>query len=373
MNFDFLTSVPDLEKLSRYCYEAEHFAFDYPDVSLTAARKAMEYLVKVLYGTTISRDMDGMTIYDMLSDPRFTAWLDDPGLLRRMHAIRQMGNQAVHQGGMTQEHALAALANLHAVVSAMCLRLGLIASCPPFDPQLRREAPEDEPTVEASVITRLAGRLRNVFDPSQLRGKAELVDHFTSTKALSALKKQDPAMKATDTAGNSRAAFQFFAEYLAERLGAENVLADYRELQLHITTGKKRIVLAVRTACCRLAVKSALGEWLYLPGIDYVLYTDKLDPAVPLLEQFRVFTAKEFLDLWQGIKHVRPTVSSGTSKRLKQVLGADVRISIDDYADELRIQTLTTAHRNKKQTIAETLAMLPLLEGGGLEKLLDPS
>lgn len=41
MNFSFLDSLTDLDVFKRYCYEAEEFAHNYPDISLTAARKAM--------------------------------------------------------------------------------------------------------------------------------------------------------------------------------------------------------------------------------------------------------------------------------------------------------------------------------------------
>ena len=99
------------------------------------------------------------------------------------------------------------------------------------------------------------------------------------------------------------------------------------------------------------------------------------------LEEDTVFTIPEYQrayswgvdncdKLWQDINHLHPVVTSGTAKRLKKVLGADVKISIQEYADELRVQTLSTAHRKKKQHITEMLDALPALERGGLDKLL---
>lgn len=371
MNFSFLDPLPDLDVFKRYCHEAEDFAQTYPDVSITAARKAVEYMVKLLYGSSISSAIYGMTVYDMLSDPRFTARIGDTNLLNRFHYIRKMGNQAVHQGEMTQEDSMKALEQLHALAGAICLRLGLIKHYPPFNAHLHSETPEDEPTVDQALIARFAGRLHNVFAPSQQRKKTEIIDGFISTKDMSALKKLDPTAKMENTAANSRAAFQIIAEYFANTLGEENVLADYHDLCLHIFTERKRIVLAIRTACARIAVKSSQDEWLYLPGIDYVLYTNKLDAKAPVLDQFRVFTAQEFIKLWQDIKHIRTCVSAGTAKRLKQVLGSDKEISVEEYADELRIQTLTTAHRKKKAAISEALAALPTIPNGGLNKILD--
>lgn len=371
MNFNFLDPLPDLDVFKRYCHEAEDFAQTYPDVSITAARKAVEYMVKLLYGSSISSAIYGMTVYDMLSDPRFTAWIGDANLLHRFHFIRKMGNQAVHQGSMSPEDAMKTLEQLHALAGDVCLRLGLIRSYPPFNAQLQSEAPEDEPAVDQALIARFAGRLHNVFAPSQQRTKTEIIDGFISTKDMSALKKLDPAAKMENTAANSRAAFQIFAEYFANTLGEENVLADYHDLCLHISAARRRIVLAIRTACARIAVKSSQGEWLYLPGIDYVLYTDKLDAQTPVMDQFRVFTAQEFIKLWQDIKHIRTCVSAGTAKRLKQVLGSEQEISVEEYADELRIQNLNTAHRKKKAAISEALSALPTIPSGGLNKILD--
>lgn len=371
MNFDFLAACSEMEKLKCYCFEAEEFALSYPDISITASRKASEYIVKMLYGSVISNRIYDMTVFDMLQDDAFIRWLHDDTLLQHFHFIRRVGNQAVHQGGKSSDEALRVLESLHTVVGEICLRLGLIARYAPFNPQLESEAPEDEPVVDQAMIARLAGRLHNVFAPSQQRKEAKIIDGFISTKDMAELKKLDPSAKLEDTAANSRAAFQMIAEYLANTLGEDNVLADYQELLLHIRSNSRKSVVAVRTASCRLAVKSAQGDWLYLPGIDYVIYTDKLDAKRPVLEQFHVFTVQEFRELWESIKLMRTAVSSGTAKRLKQVLGPEVKISIEAYADELRVQTIHTAHRKKQQKIAETLETLPSLENGGLEKILN--
>lgn len=370
MNFHFLNPCPEMEKLKHYCCEAENFVLSYPEVSVTFARKAVEYLVKVLYGSVISNQIYGLTVYDMLSDPKFSTWLNDPTLLNRFHYIRKMGNQAVHQGGTVTDDALRVLENLHTTVGEICLRLGLINDYPAFNSQLEYEAPEEEPTVDRALIERLAGRLHNVFSPSQQRSAIEIVDKFMGANEFRELKKSDPFANGMNKAANTRAAFQIISEYFANVFGAEQVLVDYHELLLYLKNGKRQIVLAVRTACCRVAVKNSQGEWLYLPGIDFVLYTDQLKAEIPVLEQFRVFTPQEFIKLWQDINHLHPVVTSGTAKRLKKVLGADVKISIQEYADELRVQTLSTAHRKKKQHITETLDALPALERGGLDKLL---
>ena len=69
MNFSFLEPIKELAPFYSYCQEAESFALSHPDISITASRKAMEYMVKLLYGSAISRDIAGLTTFDMLADP----------------------------------------------------------------------------------------------------------------------------------------------------------------------------------------------------------------------------------------------------------------------------------------------------------------
>ena len=49
MNFDYLQSFPELKKLHEYCAEAEEFVVYKPSISAAAARKAIEYIVKMIY------------------------------------------------------------------------------------------------------------------------------------------------------------------------------------------------------------------------------------------------------------------------------------------------------------------------------------
>lgn len=97
-NFDFLEKIPELASFYHYCHEAEIFALSYPDLSVTSSRKAMEYMVKLLYGSAINENLKEMTVFDMLADPDFVIYMDDRALLGAFHFIRKKGNMAVHQG-----------------------------------------------------------------------------------------------------------------------------------------------------------------------------------------------------------------------------------------------------------------------------------
>ena len=113
MNFTYLQNNSDLSVLFSCCKECEEFARNHPNISITAARKTVEYIVKLLYGTKINSDIRGLSLYEMLSDYDFREYLDDKTLLDAIHFIRRKGNQAVHEGNMNYDEAMEVLEKLH--------------------------------------------------------------------------------------------------------------------------------------------------------------------------------------------------------------------------------------------------------------------
>ena len=172
MNFAFLNQLSGMETFQGYCCEAEAFALTHYDISISAARRAMEYMVKLLYGSAINANLAGLTTYDMLSDYDFVRYINDRELLDAFHLIRKMGNQAVHQGNMSAQDALRVLEKLHHLAGETAIFLGLIKTYPAFDEALigktERQEPEAgeadgrEPDVEAALIEHFTGRLRSV-------------------------------------------------------------------------------------------------------------------------------------------------------------------------------------------------------------------
>lgn len=126
MSFVYLKSFPAFSQLLTYCREAEDFALSRPNISATSARKAMEFLVKFLYAAKVGEPEPGRTLFEMVTDPRFTAFVGDPTLLNSIHYIRRMGNVAVHDGTLTADDALKVLEELHFLVGETCILLGLI-------------------------------------------------------------------------------------------------------------------------------------------------------------------------------------------------------------------------------------------------------
>ena len=130
-NFDYLRPFPKLAKLYEYCDEADEFAVTKPNISATAARKAMEFIVKLIYNSLVGYG-NGASVFEMLTDMRFTDYVGDDTLMSTFHYIRKMGNAAVHEGGLKAEDSLHVLEELHFLVGETAMLLGLVEDYPEF-------------------------------------------------------------------------------------------------------------------------------------------------------------------------------------------------------------------------------------------------
>lgn len=168
MNFDYLQAFPDLKKLYEYCSEAEEFVGYKPNISAAAARKAIEYIVKMIYTSLVGEEeAANRTVFEMTTDDRFTNYLNDQTLLGTIHYIRKIGNVAVHDGTVTQAESHKVLEELHFLVGEFCILLGLIEDYPEFvQPQAAPKAPANPPAeqktvaVEAAVVAKFGPRMR---------------------------------------------------------------------------------------------------------------------------------------------------------------------------------------------------------------------
>lgn len=180
MNFSYLTAFPDLAKLHEYCAEAEEFALSKPNISATSARKAMEYIVKLIYTSLMGQDY-GFTVFEMITDVRFVDYVHDQTLMNSIHYIRKMGNVAVHEGNITQDEALDVLEELHFLVGEFCILLGLVDDYPEFTEPGEAAPPPETPAVSPKtvqvaqeVIAKFAPRMRQVrFDVKFKRNEEE--------------------------------------------------------------------------------------------------------------------------------------------------------------------------------------------------------
>ena len=145
MNFDYLKAFPDMKKLYGYCAEAEEFTYSKPNISASSARKAMEFVVKMMYASIVG-ETAGLTLFDMLSDYRFTDYIGKQEFINSLHYIRKMGNIAVHDGDITKEEALTVLSELHFIVSEFCILIGLLKEYPHFQAPSSTSATAATPT-----------------------------------------------------------------------------------------------------------------------------------------------------------------------------------------------------------------------------------
>ena len=161
MNFAYLKNAPDFAQLYAYCCEAEEFALSRPNISVTSARKAMEFIVKMIY-SAVSGDLQGKTVFEMSTDYAFTSYLNDQILLNSIHFIRKMGNVAVHDGTLTSDEALKVLEELHFLVGEVCMLWQLIPDYPEFvKPTLQtpvQPEPTESPKAKVEVAPELCAR-----------------------------------------------------------------------------------------------------------------------------------------------------------------------------------------------------------------------
>ena len=182
MNFDYLKPFKEMNKLYEYCAEAEEFALSKPNISATSARKAMEFIVKMIYVSLLGRDY-GCTVFEMITDVRFTGYVGDPVFINSLHYIRKMGNVAVHEGELYHDESLKILKELHFIVGEFCILLGLVRDYPKFEkPGMRtpskvaeKKAVTDEKvTVEPELVAKFEKRMRQVrFDVKHGRDEEE--------------------------------------------------------------------------------------------------------------------------------------------------------------------------------------------------------
>ncbi len=379
MNFDFLKPLTMIRPFYVFCNDAEEYAVSKPDISCASARKAIEYIVRLMYTAAIQTEANQLTVYDMLCSPDFVIYLDDRALLNSIHFIRKKGNIAVHQGGLTEQDALEVVEQLHFVAGEVCIFLGLLSDYPTFDPtQIKRLEEnkgkgadvfnEDEPSVEDEIIRGFEKRLKSVDHYSQLRSQKAFIDIHVNTAKYDEIEKEKGKEARINTSTNSRAAFAMIANWIREQLPSFRIIEDNRMLSITIYTGQKEIKIVVKMGCTGLGSRDSSGEWNLLPGVDYVFYCFDIDPTLPVLQQFHVFTKNEFLQMWKDLKLIIPKISPAAHKRLRAIYGNDMVFSTEEHADIMSVQVFKTS-RKKTKLFEEEFAKKPALSSDVLTKI----
>ena len=380
MNFTYLESIKDMDKLRIFCEEAEEYALSNPNISITAARKAIEYIVKFLYASIVGWADRSMSLFDMLSDPTFSDYVSDTKVIDSIHVIRKMGNASVHEGNMRSEDALIVLENLHFVVGEVCVLLGLIEDYPIFNKKayednyhnqtargnLSRE--DSEVPIDYEFVVKFAPRLRNIrnWSPTQrlLQVAQEQIDVHVKTKDEHKLIQSKSQNVGTDSGADGKLAMKEITAWIAANFQEAEIFVDMGRSCLTILVNGIATVACVKTGSTVLGKKDYVNGWVLLPNIDFVIYSPEIDLKHPIEDQFVVFTRAEFIKMWEGLNLVRYKVSSAAAKRHKQLYGTSAKYSVEECADVMSVQSFKNSNKKYKAVLDWCSNMPRLIENG---------
>ena len=380
MNFDFMEPIIIIQPFYQFCKDAEEFALSKPDFCGASARKAIEYIVRLMYAAAIQTEANQLTVYDMLCTPDFVMYLDDRTLLNAIHFIRRKGNTAVHQGGLTDKEAVEIVEQLHFVAGEVCIFLGLSSDYPAFDATLLKSAAteaiqpgkafmEEEPQVAKEIIGEFTKRLQSVEHYSQLRQKkSSFVDVHVNTSKYDELEEKDGKQARINTSTNVRTAFDIIAQWAKSCLPDYTVTPDYRLLIFTAAKDDRTVRIAVKMGCTNLGRRDPGGEWTLLPDMDYVLYCFDIDSEKPIFEQFHVYTKEAFLQMWRDLGLIRLNITTAQHKRLRAMYGDDLKFNQEEHADSMIVQVFKTS-RKKTKLFEEAFAKKPALSEATLRAI----
>ncbi len=161
MNFDYLKNIDTLKELYVFCKDAESFVLSRPDISAGQARKALEYLVKLVYQLRNDSVPQRSSLFELVSSEDFTNFINDASMLNALHYIRKVGNIAIHNDEISQKEALLSLKQLHIFTGELLVKLDLIKSFKLFDEALLVKATESKLTnQDVNINFQLASHLK---------------------------------------------------------------------------------------------------------------------------------------------------------------------------------------------------------------------
>lgn len=165
MNFDYLQNIVSLKDLYLFCKDAESFVLSRPDLSAAQSRKALEYLVKLVFQLRNDNIPQRSSLFELVSSEDFTNFINDASMLNSLHYIRKVGNIAIHNDEVSQKEALLSLKQLHIFTGELLIKLDLIKSYPLFDEALLEKTTTQAPfKQEVDVDFELLSQLKSKID-----------------------------------------------------------------------------------------------------------------------------------------------------------------------------------------------------------------
>ena len=171
MNFDYLEAIDSLKDLYVFCKDAESFVLSRPDISAAQSRKALEYLVKLVYQLRNENVPQRSSLFELVSSEDFTNFINDASMLNALHYIRKVGNIAIHDDEVSQKEALLSLKQLYIFTGELLIKLDLIKSYPLFDETKLIKTTEKTPIVKDAIINQdLVDNLRPIMNKQTTLG-----------------------------------------------------------------------------------------------------------------------------------------------------------------------------------------------------------
>ena len=139
-NFDIIKDISGLATLHQYCATAEEFQVANPVISAQNARLALESIVKTIYKLKNWQIGERTSLLTLTTDERFKEFIDSPELMKRIHYVRKIGNNAAHVGGdagyVGRKESFFAVLNLYYIIGSVLLAWKLIEELPDFNKDL---------------------------------------------------------------------------------------------------------------------------------------------------------------------------------------------------------------------------------------------
>ncbi len=152
MNFSFLSNLKDISELNVFCNDAETFVLSRPDLSAIQSRKALEYLVKLVYQLKNSKIPQRSSLFELVTAEDFSSFINNDEMLSSLHYIRKVGNIAVHNEEVTKNEAMFSLKQLHFFTGELLIKLQLITTYPFFDETLLIKTDKERFTDKEIII-----------------------------------------------------------------------------------------------------------------------------------------------------------------------------------------------------------------------------
>ena len=138
-NFDYLKELPLFTTLYNRCDQAEMFCKSDPDKSSMGCRRALEWIVDLIYRVQHWEISSRMSLFEKVKDSRFVDFINSRDLMNKLHYVRSVGNRAAHVGGVSKKDCEYAVLDIYYFVGDVLMLLGFIERYPKFDKSLLPE------------------------------------------------------------------------------------------------------------------------------------------------------------------------------------------------------------------------------------------